>query len=259
MAHRMSPIAASFRRVVALVALLTALVAAPAVAAPVISGLHFTGSTVPVGQGGTDPYWQVVAWPSVGVTPPSLPYDAFVFSGTQPQRNVPTAWFAGDGAAGTNTGLIGLGRWIGLQQDDALSVLTGSQPLGTISAIFATTFNSDSAGTANFEFLATADNSVTFFVNGTVDTSDPAIPTITGGETLGTVSGLGSLKWVNGSATVGSGSNTLYAVVYDLNTTGTYGFTGLIVVPEPSTYASACLGLATFGLLGLRRRTARRA
>lgn len=257
MVHRLIRIRAT-RIALSLVAVLTALVSVPTSAAS-ISGLHFTGSTIPAGQGGTDPFWQVVAWPTVtGLTPPTMPYDAFVFSGSSAAApNVPTPWFRGDGAPGTNTGAFG-GRWIGLQSEDATALLTGTQPLGVYSTVYATTFTADSTGIANFNFLATADNFVTFYVNGTLDALGTANPTIKDGTPLAAFGGLASLKWVDNSALVQAGVNTLYAVVEDRNTTGTYAYTGLILVPEPSTVVSAAIGVATIGLLGLRRRSAKR-
>lgn len=266
MSHRRSPIAGSLSRSVALVALLTALVAAPAVAAPVISGLHFTGSTIPAGSGGQDPYWKVVAWPDgwdVGPKP-TVAYDAWVFSGNPGGgQNVPNPWAPGSSSPdkGTNPVQYG-GRWIGLKEDDARAVVTPTvipPAYEEYSTIYATTFEASEAGTYDFSFLATGDNQVTLFVNGSIIDTNTNSPTISGGSVIGTVAGLGGLKWLQGSASVVANTNTLYAVVKDINNGGTFGFTGLIVVPEPSTYASACLGLATFGLLGLRRRIARRA
>ena len=262
MAHCKPRVEGSFARGLALVALLTALVAAPASAAPVISGLHFTGSTYAAGTGGQDPFWTVVAWPAgwdVG-TPPTGAYAAWVFSGSPGGgQNVPNPWAPGASSPdkGTNPVQYG-GRWIGLQEDNAASVVTVSGTPSTYSAIYATSFLASEAGSFDFSFLATADNTVTLFVNGTVIDTGTDNPTISGGSVVGTVSGLGSLKWLEGTATVNAGPNILYAVVTDVNSTGTYGSTGLIVVPEPSTYASACLGLATLGLCGLRRRAGRR-
>ena len=258
MAHRLSRVRRSIAGSLSLFALLTAVVASSAVAAPVISDLHFTGSTYPAGTGGADPYWQVVAWPNSWTGKPSSPYQAFVFSGNPGGgQNVPNPWAPGssDPAKGTNPVQYG-GRWIGLQDNNATSVLTPTSTPSTYSTIYATTFTASEAGTADLSFLATADNNVTLFVNGSIVGAGTDTPTISGGETVGSAFGLGSLKWVENSVAVNAGTNVLYAVVNDVNSTGTYGSTGLIVVPEPSTYASACLGLATFGLLRMRRRAA---
>lgn len=257
MAHRLS-LHGSLVRGLSLVALLTALVAAPASAAPVVSGLHFTGSNIPAGSGGQDAYWTVAAWPDgwdVG-TKPTLAYPAWVFSGTPGgAQNVPNPWAPGNASPdrGTNPVQYG-GRWIGLQENDATSVVTVTDTPSVYTTIYSTAFLASEAGSVDFSFLATADNSVTLFVNGSIVGTDTNNPTIAGGSEIGTVSGLGSLKWLEGTATVNAGPNILYAVVTDTNFNGTYGSTGLIVVPEPSTYASACLGLATIGLLRLRRR-----
>ena len=238
-------------------ATVTGLAGSDASAVPVISGFNFTGATT-TNAGLQDAAWKVVA--SGPTAPSTLPYDAWIFSGGDPQNNVPTTWFPGDGAAGANAGAYG-GRWIGLQQNDATALIESGTPGDTYSTIFATTFTASEAGVYDFWFASTADNFVTFFVNGTVFTppADTLNPTITGGALLAQAGGLGSLKWISAAAPVQSGVNTLYAVVTDrANVGGAFGYTGLIVVPEPSTYAMGAIGIATIGFLRMGRRRAGR-
>lgn len=222
-------------------------------AAPIISQIPFTGTNIPIGQGGQDSSWQVVAWPVSAPNQPTLPYPAWVFSGNPGGgQNIPNVWLGGMFNAG-----FGGARWIGLQENNTRSVLPDAPPPGFYTAIYSTTFTSTEAGNAFVWLRATADNRVAFFVNGSVTDTNTDAPSIVGGTQVGTtVQGFGSLKTVAGTVPVLAGTNTLYAVVVDTNTTGTFGSTGLIVVPEPSTIASAGLGvgLVAFGLARRRKR-----
>ena len=249
-----------------------ALVAGTTSATPIISGLHQTGTQYPVGVGGQDSYWDIFALPNAYTgTAVTTGTGAWVFSGGSPGTNVPTLWYPGIGNGGSdNVGANGA-RWIGLQNNDTTALFPGAFPATPrqpdYTVIYHTTFQSDSAGLASFSLLVAADNAVSFFVGGTVDHSNPYMPTMTGEQIGNEKQGLGLLGWVNGTATVAAGSNDFYAVVPDLflidngdPSVGTYGSTGFLVaaVPEPSSFVLAALGGGVMAIGAVRRRMKRR-
>jgi hypothetical protein len=246
------------------------LVAATAggLAAPIITGLERTGTEYPVGTGGQDSFWQVYAFPSAYTGPLTAGYQAWVFSGGSPPLNVPRQWYPGVGNGGSNNVGTNGARWIGLQNNDTIALWPGLLPVpqSDYTVIYRTTFQASSAGVASFSLLTAADNAISFFVGGTVDNTDPYKPTMTGEQIGSERQGLGSVGWVNGSATVASGTNYLYAVVRDLfiidpldPSVGLYGQTGFLVaaVPEPSSMVLAALGGAVIASRFVRRRLRR--
>jgi len=248
-----------------------ALVAATTSAAPIISGLHRTGTQYPVGFGGQDSFWDIFALPTAYTgTAVTTGTGAWVFSGGAPASNVPRPWFPGPGNGGSdNVGFNGA-RWIGLQNNNATALFPGSFPVPPgrpdYNVIYHTTFQADSAGLATFSFLVAADNAVSFFVGGTVDNTNPFMPTMTGQQIGIEKQGLGYLGWVDGTATVVPGTNDLYAVVRDAFVSdnidpnnGGYAYTGLLVaaVPEPSSFVLAALGGAVMAIGVVRRRLKR--
>ena len=247
-----------------------ALVAGTTSATPIISGLHQTGTQYPVGVGGQDSYWDVFALPTAYTGSLTAVYQAWVFSGGAPASNVPRPWFPGNGNGGSNNVGANGARWIGLQNDNATALFPGAFPATPrqpdYTVIYHTTFQSDSAGLAAFDLLVAADNAVSFFVGGTVDNTNPYMPTMTGEQIGSEKQGLGFLGWVSGSATVAAGTNDFYAVVRDLffsdngdPTVGTYGSTGFLVaaVPEPSSFVLAALGGGVMAIGAIRRRLKR--
>jgi hypothetical protein len=242
---------------------------ATATATPIITGLNRTGTQYPIGTpGGQDSFWEVYAFPTAYTGPITPGYQAWVFSGGAPVNNVPPTWYPGRFNGGEdNVGANGA-RWIGLQQDNAASLFPGNftPPLSDYTVIYRTTFQSDSAGVADFSLLTAADNAISFFVGGTVDNADPFMPTMTGQQIGSEKQGLGFLSWVNGSATVVAGTNDFYAVVRDrfvIDTSnpnvGTYGQTGFLIaaVPEPSSIVLAAIGGGFLVIGAVRRRLKR--
>jgi len=234
----------------------------PAAAEPVITGFTFTGASVPEGQGGPDTSWMVEAWPVDAPNKPTMPYPAWVFSGSSSTPdNVPAPWYPGPPTGSFNPRASG-GRWIGLNENDATSVLPDSfgPTVHSYHTVYSTTFVSSEAGTAFLWLKAAADNAVTFFVNGSVTGLDTNYPTISGGSQLGgREQGLATLKRISGYVPVLAGTNTLYAVVEDrFGPTNTYAFTGVIVVPEPSTYAYAGMAACGLAFVGLKKRRGRK-
>lgn len=235
----------------------------PADAAPIVTGIHRTGIVTPpsalqrsVSIDG-DPHWRVVALPE---TPAFPPYDASLFSGRGPSFYVPGTWFHGA------EGLDGAG-WIGLRPETTDSIYpsnVGAQPDYTV--IYATTFTASESGVAVFDLTATADNELSFFVNGDVAGGMTLTPTIIGGTQIGVAQrGLNRLHQFLGSAVVDEGENTLYAIVRDrytldpLTNIGGYGQTGLLVafVPEPGALVMLLTGLVCV-LIGAQWRSVRR-
>lgn len=235
-------------------------------ATPVLTAINYTGTGYAVGTGGPDSNWKVVALPVNTMVTTSTPYAAWVFSGTgvpPSVNNVPPPWYGG----AANAGLPGYGRWIGARENDATAVLSDDYGNGKIDSltyyttIYSTTFESTDAGSAFLWFRATADNAVTFFVNGTVTGTTTNQAGITGGSQVAArIQGLNTLKTISGTVNVIQGTNTLYAVVEDLfnPTSQTFGYTGLIVVPEPSTLSSVGMAGAGLAVAAAGRRLRRR-
>lgn len=145
-----------------------------------------------------------------------------------------------------------------------ISANTAATPVtsGTYNWIVAQDFNVSTAGSYEFNFNATVDNELQFFVGGTPNFTDPQLPTIVGGTQIGpTLSGTGIFRNIytfTGTASVPAGTNTAYAVVKDWG-----AVTGVVVtessyvmvVPEPST---CVMGLAAVAWGGWRLRRRRR-
>jgi len=248
----------------ALVALFAALVGefvgSGSPAAPIVTGLHFTGENAPAGFGGPDSHWRVEAWPAGASrpgSPGSEPYAAWVMSGTKGFPSVPETWFrSAPGRLASPT--IPSSRWIGLQSENAVSVFPDAPyhgPGRSYAAVYSTTFDASEEGRAHLWLLAAPDNAVTFYVNGRLADLDTDHPTIHGGSLLGSrVQGLSRLHAVAGAVDVHAGTNTLFAVVEDVQgPSGTYGATGLLVVPEPSTAAGLAAAAVCLGAAALRR------
>ena len=241
-------------------AVFVALSAAAAAAAPLITGLHRTGEAMVAAASAlrapsapsvpVDPHWSVVALPEAGEI---VPYEAAVFSGRGPGFRIPSTWYHGaDGIAGAG--------WVGLRAattDSLFPPAPGPHPDCT--AIYATTFNASEAGRGYFDLTATADNALSFFVNGTPTALGTMMPSILGGTQIGFEQrNLNRLHTFQGYAEVRQGPNTLYAVVRDRflldpkTNIGGYGQTGLLVaaVPEPGTFLQTALAVVL--LLGAR-------
>lgn len=228
-----------------------------------------TGAGVPVPPGGTDAAWQVVALPTL-FTPTTVPYRAFVFSGTG-SATLPPEWLGGSNNAGAEGA-----RWIGLRDvPDSLFPSapvsgTANPPQIPYATIYAYAFNA-AGGTVDFDFWGTADNRLRFYVNGTIQ-SGSMTPSITGGSLIGTevnggAGGIGTLKnFTASNVPVTAGTNYLYAVVTDnfisgTGITGGWGDTGLLVspVPEPASVILAAAGIASAVAVRLHRRRRTRA
>ena len=201
---------------------------------------------------GTDQHWNVVALPASATGYPATPYDALV-----PQSTVGVWIGGGTPQSGTSVGGTTY-YWV--------STSTAAAPAtsGTYSWIMAQDFNVSTSGSYEFNFNATVDNELQFFVGGTLNLSDPQSPAISGGTKIGpTLSGTGIFRNIytfTGTAFFADpGTYTAYAVVRDWG-----AYTGVLVtesyyflaVPEPSTLALGGAALAC-GWWRMRRRPGR--
>lgn len=230
-------------------AVLLALCAAGRAEAEIVYYMYGTGVGADLTTtSGTDQYWNIVALPGSATGYPSTPYDALV------PRSTNVNWIGG-GTPQTGTVVSGSTYyWI--------SANTSATPVttGTYNWIVAQDFTVSTPGSYEFNFNATVDNELQFFVGGTPSFADPQLPTIVGGTQIGpTLSGTGIFRNIytfTGTASLPAGTNTAYAVVKDWG-----AVTGVIVtessyvmvVPEPSTCAMALAAFA-WGGWRLRRR-----
>lgn len=258
-----------WQRLAGAMLVLVSTITSTASATPIVTGIHRTGEgVVPVVSSRAsfapsapsdpiDPYWRVVALPSL---PPITPYEAAVFSGRRGGIHVPSTWCNGaDGIAGAG--------WVGLSLTTTNSLLPPARgPQSDYTTIYATTFTATEAGTVPFDLTATADNELSFFVNGEITGWETLLPSIVGGMQIGTTQrNLDRLHRFQGTAFVNAGENTLYAVVRDrylLDPTtniGGYGQTGLFVaaVPEPGTLAMVLTGVVCLLIAAQWRRVRR--
>jgi|694.fasta_scaffold50090_2 hypothetical protein len=266
-------------------ALLVCAVAGSATGDPMIMNLYPTGFGFTSGSvlaDSQDGSWKVAAWAAGGTFQPgytptgTAPFAAYVYeSNVASPLGIPEPWLGGT----ANNGFAG-GLWIGAQ----------NSPFGLInsptsvhqgdfrsSMVFSTNFLASSTGLAHLDFWAASDNAVAFFVGGTVTTSTNVVdsgtmpleagwqlsatgsnfPTIVGGTQIGFGRGFASLTHYTGYANVTSGSNTLYAVLYD-SSSGSNNWTGFMLtpVPEPSSVVLAAIacGCIAFGHARSRRR-----
>ena len=214
------------------------------------------------GVGTRDSNWRVLAsFPSF--VPPggqTYPYDAYTYT------VVPHNW-NGTGGFGQNqvgyTNSDGTFFWIGPQSTPD-SALPFPQQYGYI---IGQSFVAEAAGLYNFSFAANGDNHFSFFINGSISTSDPMKPTIVGGTQIGETSGeFQTIKSLTGTAYLNAGTNWAYGVIDER------GFsTGILVaqstfeaapspVPEPGQVAASLLLLSGIGgYVFLKRRRAAKA
>ena len=223
-----------FGRMAAVVWLACLLTGAASASTNIIYG---TGQGVDPTTGFTvDPHWQIVALP-VSFTNQAAPFSAY-----NPQPSgLPGLWTNRFGY--TNSGVTNY--W--MAPNTTGNTLEG---LGTNSYnwIAAQTFIISQAGVYDFDFGGTADNVMSFFVNGSVSGTATDFPTITGGTQIGATTtnppGFRTMWTFSGQAYLEAGTNTAFMVLNDYG-----GYTGALIaqstfeiIPEPSTYALVLLG-----------------
>lgn len=189
--------------------------------------------------GDRDSRWKVVAGPTGFATPDgqSFPYDSYVVQG----------------ASGTLTINGTTFNPISLNQDQDPQAITGNW-------IFAQTFTIPAPGVYSFDFLASADNGLTLFVNGSIDPSNEFFPTIVSGGQLGEAPSFDTFYSIAGNANLPSGENTLYAVLYDFGGTTSFTIannTNTTEVPGPLPILGAAAAFGASRRLKRRIRLAR--
>lgn len=199
-----------------------------------------------------DSHWEIVAIPP-GFTPPeAVPYAAFV------PRTVPGVFYGGNnGANGSQTGYNADGNtyyWI--SPHSTTSSLQG----GAYNWIAAQEFEISQPGWYAFNFYASGDNAIEFFVNGSIAAAGTSNPTIAGGVQIGgTFNNFGTIANYTGQAYLSAGTNIAYMVLYDYGgeTAALIGQSTFQAVPEPSAFGLALGGLALTACVIRRRRTSR--
>lgn len=200
-----------------------------------------------------DNFWNIVALPTTNtIGSPTMPYQAYV------PRTVPGVWYGGNsGPSGSQGGYQADGNnyyWISPSSTDA------SIASGNYNWIAAQTFNITTSGTYAFNFYASGDNAIKFFIDGTIDQSIAQNPDITGGTQIGgSFNNFTQISQYTGNATLSAGTHTAYMVLYDFggSTGALIGQSTFAVVPEPSSYALAAIGSGVMALLARRRRAAK--
>lgn len=211
---------------------------------------------------GTDPstgvqrdlHWTIAAVP-VSFTPPeTIGYAAFV------QQYIGSNWYGS-----TNTGFplslyngyVNGGTtsyWIAAQ--NSVDQLAGSG-VYNYNWIAAQTFTITTAGNYEFDFQGTADNFMSFFIDGTITGTDTDTPTITGGTQIGTRYGdFTAIGTFTGSLYLSAGTHTAYMLLEDAGflTGALIGPSSFQAVPEPSTCAFGMIACAVT-VFSARRRT----
>jgi len=168
-----------------------------------------------------DANWTMVAVPSTWTPPSSVPYAAYV------PRTVSAAMVGGNTSSVQN-GYTADGTtvyWISPQ-----STVTGLVS-GTYNWIVAQQFNVVRDGNYSFTFGGAGDNEISFFVGGTIDTSNPVTPVITGGQQIGTTwNSFTTIGTLSGTASLTAGTHTAYMVLRD-----TGGDTGALITQSSFT------------------------
>ncbi|MFM9111240.1 MAG: Ig-like domain-containing protein, partial [Prochlorococcaceae cyanobacterium] len=148
-----------------------------------------------------DPNWDVVAWPA-SYTGATGAYDAF-----NPQPSVlPTTFFSRTGY--TANGVTNY--WM------APNTTGSTFAPGNYNWIAAQAFTVPADGLYSFSFQGTADNAISFYINGSVVNANTQNPTISGGTKIGgTYNNFRKLWDFNGAAFLKAGTNTAYMVLND--------------------------------------------
>lgn len=201
-----------------------------------------------------DSYWTIAAVP-VSFTPPeTIGYAAFV------QQYIGTNWYGS-----TNTGFpLSLyngfsnsgttNYWIAAQ--DSVNQLAGSG-VYNYNWIAAQSFTITTAGIYEFNFQGTADNFMSFFIDGTISNTNTDTPIITGGTQIGPRHGdFETIATFTGSMFLAAGQHTAYMVLEDAGflTGALIGQSTFQAVPEPSTYALGAIASVVTGVIARRRR-----
>lgn len=212
----------SFARTCFVVVVLAVAFVATTAHAQFTSGTIF-GTGLGSSPGGRDSNWSVVAVPGT-YNPPSsqtVPYDSYV------PFTAPGVFYGG---GSPQTGLVSLGGtnyWIAPQPT------TSSIAAPTYNWIAQQQFYVPVAGFYRFDFPGAGDNEMEFYIDGSVNTTSPQRPTITGGQQIGGRAGnFTSITTFTGGAQLSAGTHTASMVLWDYG-----GETGALI--GSSTFAPA--------------------
>ncbi|MGA1289449.1 MAG: DUF4347 domain-containing protein, partial [Rubrivivax sp.] len=198
--------------------------------------LYGTGQGVNPTNGVTiDPYWDVVALPSIVTgTKPSVPYDAYNPLPSGLPQSGQNIFYSPTGYT-----LDGVTNYWMAPNSDASSLVTATSTLSAnYNWIAAQDFNITQAGLYTFDFKGTADNAISFYIDGSVTGTNTQNPTIVGGTKIGgTFNNFRQLWTFNGSAYLTAGTHTAYMVLND------YGSRTAALITQ-STFAP---GVSTVG------------
>jgi hypothetical protein len=206
---------------------------APPAQAIVPALIYGTGQGQTYSSGATDSRWRVVATPNGFTKTP--PYDSFLYTGAgcDAPLYVDSIIFncisindSGDSEGSTPR------NWI-FQQD----LVIADDDIYSI------------------DLRGSSDNGLTLFLGGSIDSSDPNQPTITGGTQIGApVPGFGALSPLKAIVNLQQGTHPLFAVLYD------YGSpTSFLIVPPSLTDVPGPLPiLGAAAAFGTSRRLRRR-
>lgn len=225
-----------------------ALVAAFGLAASVHAGMiHGTGE----GTGSRDNNWKVIAGPP-GFTPPSGDsfsnggYAAHIIPDGIPPNWLGGAWLGGNGSNSYTDPLDGVRyRWI------SAAPTAGSLVGGAYHWVVAQTFTVEASGAHNLSFRGAADELMYFYIDGALNTSNASLPTISGGQFLGTIGGFGAISTLQKQIHLEAGEHTAYMVLRD-----TGWASGALITSSSFSYVPAPGAAVLVGIAGLvtRRR-----
>ena len=169
-----------------------------------------------------DANWTMVAVPSTWTPPEAVPYPAYVV------QTVANTYVGGNNGSNVQNGYTANGTtsyWIAPQS--TINALVG----GNYNWIVAQEFNVVRDGAYDFSFGGAGDDQISFFIDGTVNTSNSVLPVITGGTQIGsTWASFNTIGTLTGTANLLAGTHTAYMVLNDFG-----GGTGAIITPGSFT------------------------
>lgn len=154
------------------------------------------------GGTGRDSNWKIVALPQ-GFTPAeALPYSSYVINGI-----LPFSFVNRNGYTDANGDTF---YWVA-PKADASSLISGNY-----NWIIEQTFTVPRTGFYDLNFSGAGDNEIGFYINGSIDSTDPLKPIITGGTQIGaTWNSFSASTTFSGKAYLTAGVNRAYMVMRD--------------------------------------------
>lgn len=152
---------------------------------------------------GTDNNWKIVYLPQGhNVTSDQVPYNAKVING----NTLPSYFINRFGySSGSNTYF-----WVG-PKTDASSIRSGDY-----NWVIEQSFNVPVAGFYNFSFTGAGDNEISFYLNGSIDSTDKVKPVIVGGTQIGSNwNSFNATTTFTGTAFLPAGTNKAYMLMRD--------------------------------------------